>query len=312
MNLKVLVLGAGAVGGYFGGRLLEKGADVTFLVRENRQKQLAEHGLMIRSVHGDVHLQPRTILSGESSPSYDIIFLSTKAYHLDGAIESLKPYVREQTLIIPLLNGYAHIERLQQTFGREKVLGGLCFIESTLNDKGEVVQTSPAHELVYGEWSGSRTLRIQALEELFQGAKADFTLSENIIRDVWHKYLFITTMSGMTTLINAPVGPIREAEYGQQLIRQLFEEVAAVMRAEGAPLADDIVDQQMHTFNKMTYGMKSSMLRDMEKGSAIEADHLQGYLLQLAEKHQLDVPLLQVVYHKLKVYELELKTQSTN
>lgn len=307
--MKALVLGAGAVGGYFGGRLVENGADVTFLVREKRRQQLAERGLHIHSVHGDYHFQPKLIIAGEGKEAYDVIFFSTKSYHFADAVESIRDYVGEQTVVIPLLNGIQHVERLQQTFGIERVLGGLCFIETTLNDQGDVVQTSPIHDLVYGEWAGGRSARVDALEQFFAGANARFRLSEKIQREMWQKYLFITVFSGMTTLMNAPVGPIRETEYGLALTRQLVEEVAQVMRAIGAPVADDIVEKQMEIFAKQSYPMKSSMLRDMEKGVQVEGDHLQGYLLKRAEEQNLATPLLQIVYNNLKVYEIKRATQ---
>jgi 2-dehydropantoate 2-reductase len=303
--MKVLVVGAGAVGGYFGGRLAEKGADVTFLVRENRRKQLLDRGLRIHSVHGDIELQPKLIAIGEQTHPFDVVLLSTKAYHFADAVDSVSAYVGEQTVILPLLNGIAHVELLQQKFGVNRVLGGLCFIETTLNEYGDVVQTSQMHEALYGEWLGGRSRRVEELERLFAGAKASFALSENIQRDMWHKYMFITVLSGMTTLMNAPVGPIREAENGLELARQLAEEVASVMRAAGAPIAEEIVDKQMDVFLKQGYNMKSSMLRDMEKGMPVEADHLQGYLLSLAERHGLDAPLLRIVYNNLKVYEIK-------
>ncbi|NGQ95192.1 2-dehydropantoate 2-reductase [Brevibacillus sp. SYP-B805] len=307
--MKVLVLGAGAVGGYFGGRLAERGVDVTFLVRERRRQQLAERGLVVHSVNGDFRIQPQVIVAGEGVQPYDVILLSTKAYHLADAISPIANYVGEQTVIIPLLNGISHIGLLQETFGAERVLGGLCFIETTLNEAGDVVQTSQVHDLVYGEWAGGRTPRVEALEKLFAGAAAGFRLSENIQQEMWHKYLFITTLSGMTTLMNAAVGPIREAACGPELTRQLADEVAQVMRAAGAPIADDIVDKQMQLFAKQGYGMKSSMLRDMEKGLPVEGEHLQGYLLKLADAHGVDTPLLRIVYTNLKVYEIKRTEQ---
>ncbi|MGI6187795.1 MAG: 2-dehydropantoate 2-reductase [Brevibacillus sp.] len=302
--MNVLVLGAGAVGGYFGARLAEKGENVTFLVRKRRQEQLLKRGLRVHSVHGDIHLdQPQLIVAGEAAGPFDVVILSNKAYHLDDSLESIAPYVGEQTVVIPLLNGIAHMEQLWARFGRERVLGGLCFIETTLNEDGDVVQTSPTHEAVFGEWEGGRSERVDAIERAFVGTAATIRASANIQRDMWHKYLFITTLSGMTTLMNAAVGPIRDAVYGMELTRQLAEEAAAVMRALHAPIDEDIVEKQMKTFQNLGYGMKSSMLRDMEKGLPVEADHLQGYLLRRAEELGVAAPLLKVVYNNLKVYE---------
>jgi 2-dehydropantoate 2-reductase len=304
--MKILVLGAGAVGGYFGARLWEKGADVTFLVREKRRRQLQERGLIVNSIHGDIRVeQPKLITAGEQSGPYDVILLSNKAYHLADSIASIAEYVGSETMVLPLMNGIAHVEQLQERFGAQRVLGGLCFIETTLNEHGDVIQTSPTHEAVYGEWNGGHSARIDELERVFSGSKAPLRASENIQRDMWHKYLFITTLSGMTTLMNAAVGPIRDARFGVELTRQLAEEIALVMRALKAPIDEDIVDKQMKVFMNLGYAMKSSMLRDMEKGLQVEADHLQGWLLTRAEGLGVSAPLLKVVYNNLKVYEIK-------
>lgn len=301
--MRILVVGAGAVGGYFGGRLLEKGVDVTFLVRERRKKRLQEQGLVIRSVHGDAVLSPKLIVTGEQDEPFDVVIFSNKAYHLPEAIRDAKPYVGETTLILPLLNGMAHMDLLWEEFGKDNVLGGLCFIETTLNEHGEIVQTSASHDVRFGEWSGERTERVLALEQLFSGCNARFRLSEHIATDMWNKYLFIATMSGVTTLFRAPIGPIRSGEYGQEVVGGLLREIAAVMQAHGAPLTEEMIDRQLDQLNKIEAAMKSSMQRDMEKGQPIEADHLQGYLLSLAKQYEIETPLLKVVYHNLKIYE---------
>ena len=301
--MRILVLGAGGVGGYFGGRLVEKGEDVTFLVRSRRKQQLEKNGLVIRSIKGDFSFIPQLIIKTESVDPFDLILFSTKTYHLEEAINDLKPFVGEKTIIIPLLNGIAHLSALQRVFGEDKVIGGLCFIETTLNDEGNVVQTSSTDRLVFGEIKHLHTERIQGIADTLKGTKASFVLSNHIVQDMWHKYLFITVMSGVTTLMRAPIGPIRESDGGRDLIRNLFEEAAQIMKASGAPIQDNIVDEHMKTIEKISYDMKSSMQRDMEKGSSIEVEYLQGYLLELAKQFHIDAPLLKIVYQNLKIYE---------
>ncbi|WP_060788497.1 ketopantoate reductase family protein [Geobacillus zalihae] len=301
--MRILFVGAGAVGGYFGGRLLEKGVDVTFLVRERRKQELEKYGLVIHSIHGDAVLAPRLLVAGESAEPFDLVVFSNKAYHLDGAIADAKPYVGEATMILPLLNGMAHMEALWKAFGRENVLGGLCFIETTLNERGEIIQTSPAHEMRFGEWPAGRTERVKALESLFAGANARFRLSEQIAADMWNKYLFIATMSGVTTLFRAPIGPIRSGEYGSVIISRLLGEIKMIMQAHGAPLTEEMAERQRVQLEQIAPTMKSSMQRDMEKGLPIEADHLQGYLLELAKQYDIHAPMLETVYHNLKIYE---------
>ena len=301
--MRILIVGAGGIGGYFGGRLLEKGEDVTFLVREKRKQELVVNGLMVESVHGDMKLQPNVLLSGESADPFDVILLSTKSYHLQGAIEDIQPYVLENTMILPLLNGIAHIDTLIKEFGTEKVLGGLCFIETTLDEHGNVVQTSPVHDLVYGERSGETTDRILELQSAFNGTKTNFRLSETIEQEMWHKYLFITTLSGVTSLFRSPVGPIQDQKYAISTIKSLLQEVTSVMRSVDAPLADKIEDVQLNKILQLGANMKSSLQRDMEKGLQTEVEHFFGYLLQIANKENLSTPVMDAIYANLKIYE---------
>ncbi|MBS4207313.1 2-dehydropantoate 2-reductase [Bacillus sp. FJAT-50079] len=301
--MRILVVGAGGVGGYFGGRLVEKGEDVTFLVRSKRKQQLEKNQLVINSVKGNFSFQPKLITKADQSETFDIVLFSTKAYHLEEAIADLKPFIGEKTVIIPLLNGVAHLALLKETFSDQSVIGGLCFIETTLNENGEIIQTSDADRLVFGELGDPNSERIQRIADAFSGTKADFTLSNHIEQDIWYKYSFITVLSGVTTLMRAPIGPIRTSDGGQAFVRQLFNEVVETMRAFGAPIQDGIVEKQMKAMNQLSYQMKSSMQRDMEKGSQIEGDFLQGYLLKLAKEYNIETPLLKVVYQNLKVYE---------
>lgn len=301
--MEILVVGAGAVGGYFGGRLLEKGENVTFLVREKREQQLQEKGLVIRSVHGDVTLHPNTLLSGANPHPYDVIILSTKAYHLETVIEDIRPYVGANTMILPLLNGISHIDSLLNNFKDENVIGGLCFVESTMDESGAILQSSPIHDVVFGERGGELTDRIKQLQKVFEGTKANFTLSKTIDQEMWHKYLFITTLSGVTSLFRAPIGPIREQAYGMATIKNTLREATSIMKSAGAPLADTIEEILLEKLQSMGYDMKSSLQRDMEKQLSIEADHLYGYILNIAAQEQLETPTLQTIYANLQVYE---------
>lgn len=301
--MKFLIVGAGAVGGYFGGRLLEGGADVTFLVRENRQKKLQETGLIVKSNYGNITLPVKTIVTGETVEPYDVIILSTKAYHLKEAMNDIGPYVGEETMILPLLNGMAHYEALDRQFGKDRVIGGLCYIESTLDSEGAIIQNGSMHEIVFGERSGHSSERIRQLATIFNKAKMDSQLSNEINQELWHKYLFIATMSGITTMMRAPIGPIRSTETGMATISRLTKEIIEIMRSGGATLAKDIEDIQLNKVQNLARTMKSSMQRDMERGLPVEVDHLHGYLLEIAKKENLEVPVLQSVYANLKIYE---------
>lgn len=301
--MRILVVGAGATGGYFGARLAEIGRDVTFLVREKRKKQLGETQLKVTSVKGDVTIVPKMVVRNEHSP-FDVILITSKAYSLDDVISDIKPFTHSETLLVPFLNGYAHYEKLFEAFSQERVLGGLCFIETTLNHQGHIVHTSPAHRFVFGEWNGEHTKRIELLENEFAGMNADVVSSNQIMKEIWQKYLFIAVMSGITTLFNQPIGPILKLESGRNTTRQIIREVVTIMNATWAPMSENIETETFSQLQSIHEQMKSSMLRDMEKESKIEDDHLHGYLIKKAAEHGLQVPVLETIYTNLQLYSM--------
>lgn len=271
--MKILVVGAGAVGGYFGGRLAEQGEQVTFLVRRKRYEQLQKTGLQIKSPHGDVTISPRLVTREmQTNDVFDVILLSTKAYHLDQVMEDLGPFVSEHTYILPLLNGMKHIERLIEIFGEERVLGGLCFIESTLDAEGRILQTSPSHRLLFGSRTGRPTARLEEIATRFAKAKAPMRYSSQIMDEMWQKYLFISTFAGVTTLFRSAIGPIRQEPLGRQMITDVMKEAKQAMEGQGAVFNDDVEVVLMKQMHAMEDTMKSSMLRDMEKGQSVEVE----------------------------------------
>ncbi|MFC4076371.1 ketopantoate reductase family protein [Salinithrix halophila] len=300
--MRILILGAGAVGGYFGGRLLEKGEDVTFLVRPRRKQQLEESGLVIRSVHGDYKASVKAITSGEDAGTFDAVVLGVKAYHLERSLADLRSYVGEKTLILPLLNGVTHLDRLQEVFKPEQVVGGLCFIETTLNEKGEIEQYSHRHDVYMGELDGSDSERINRLFQVFDGARMTVKKSKCILADMWQKYTFISTFSGITSLMNSSIGPVMAAPGGRETVRRLLDEIVEVARSKEPALDVELAERVFTTLESLEPTMKSSMLRDIEKGGAVEADHLHGSLIHMAPAGT-DLPLLKAVYAYLKTYE---------
>lgn len=300
--MRVLVVGAGAIGGYYGGRLVEKGADITFLVRKKRHEQLLENGLVIHSVKGDVHFPVKTIIAGDQADPFDLVIITTKAYHLGELLPDLDPYISSSTTILPLLNGIAHFTILQERYGQDRVVGGLCFIESTLNANGEIEHYSPYHRLVYGEFDGSHSERIQTIEQLFAEANFSGELSLEIRKEIWKKYIFISTMAGMTSMMRSSMGPILGSPYGKETYEDLLAEICTIARHQEPTLDEHIWQQTMDRVLQMAPTMKSSMLRDMEKGLPIETEHFHGTLLNLAPS-SLATPLLKSVYSNLSIYQ---------
>ncbi|MEN7531514.1 2-dehydropantoate 2-reductase [Cupriavidus sp. DL-D2] len=300
--MRILVVGAGAIGGYFGARLLQAGRDVTFLVRARRAAQLAEHGLRVKSPHGDVHIpDPPRVLSEQIAQPYDVILLSCKAYDLGSAMDGIAPAVGPETVIVPMLNGMAHLDQLDARFGAARVMGGRCMISSTLDDDGTIVQLSPMHILSFGERPSGTSNRAQALAELFGNAGFDLQHSQSMLQDMWEKWFFLATLASSTSLMRAAIGDILAAPRGRETIAALLEECAAIAAANGHPIREPAL-QQART-NLFTEGSKmtASMLRDIERGAAIESDQIVGDLL--ARRQQTAAPTLQLALTSLKAYE---------
>ncbi|USK31278.1 ketopantoate reductase family protein (plasmid) [Bacillus sp. CMF21] len=304
--MKVLVVGAGAVGGYFGTRLVESGVDVTFLVRKNKQLLIKENGVKVQSIHGNVNILPKTITVSYPPEDYDVILVSTKSYHIDSAVEDFKRFVGKNTVIIPLLNGISHLDILSNAFPNNNVMGGLCFIESTTNEENVIVQTSPSHDLVFGELSGETSDRVKYIKKVFSNTKASIRTSDSIISEMWAKYFFIACFSGITTLFRSSIGFIREDKDDLGIINKLINEIGLIMKAHEVPLPNNIKENQLMKIMVIPGTMKSSMLRDMERRTQIEGEHIHGYLLNLANKYHLDTPLLKIIYFNLQAYESQL------
>lgn len=302
--MRILIVGAGAVGGYFGGRLAAAGRDVTFLVRPHRAQALQSKGLVIRSPRGDLVLnEVRTVLTNAIAQPFDLVLLSCKAYSLDEAIASLAPAVGHSTAIVPLLNGMRHIDVLKQRFGNDKVLGGLCMIAATLNPEGEIVHLNDTHGLAFGELEGGLSPRMQAIAEALGGAGFDASTSIQIMQRMWEKWVFLATLAGSTCLMRAAIGDILGTPDGRRVIEGLLADCRAVAQCNGFAMSPDFdarAGQMLLTPSPLT----ASMLRDVENRSRTEADHILGDLIARGAPQQGGpLSLLQVAYSHLKAYE---------
>ena len=303
------MLGAGAIGGYFGGRLLEAGRDVTFLVRPHRAANLAERGLRIRSRFGDVDIpSPPTITAEKLHQLFDVILLSAKAYDLEDAIASFAPAVGERTAILPVLNGIRHIDVLRKRFGDEAVLGGQCLISTVVDDSGAIVHLNDTHEISFGELDGSRSQRVEDILSTFSPAKFDARISEHILQEMWEKCVFIATAGGITCLMRAAVGDIVEAG-GAEYVDILLTECSAVATREGYPPRAASIERGRAMLTTRGSTLTASMLRDIERSARIEAEHIHGDLIRGAGKYGIPTPFLRIVYTHLKAYEARRKRE---
>ncbi len=306
--MRILVVGAGALGGYFGGRLKEAGCDVTFLVRPRRAEQLAKTGLLVRSPKGDITIAaPPTILAENLRGPFDVILLSCKAYDLQGAMESFAPAVGSNTAILPLLNGMKHMDLLDARFGANAVLGGQCIISATLDADGRVLHLNDLHFASFGEQNGAKTPRVTAIAEAFSGAKFDSQLSTTILQEMWEKWATIAAVAGITCVLRGAVGDIIAAEAGEFPIN-LYAECCAIAAANGFVPSDGVRKRSIGMLTAPGSTFAASMLRDIERGAPIEADQILGDLLARggAGKSSAstgDYPLLRIAYAHLRTYE---------
>ncbi len=302
--MRILVVGAGAIGGYFGGRLLEAGRDVTFLVRPRRGAELASAGLVIKSPNGDVTLKnPPAVQADKLTEKFDVVLLSCKAFDLEDAIKSFAPAVGQETAIVPMLNGMRHLDILDAKFGPERVLGGLCAIVVTLNDKREVIQLQPTQSLAFGERDGKLSERVRTIAEVFASGKLGSVASEHIIQDMWEKWVFLASVAGSTCLMRGPIGSILAAPGGKDFLLGILDECGAVASAEGHPPRAPSLERTRGMLTAVGSQTTASMFRDIRAGAAVEADHVIGDLLARGDAAKVPVPKLRTAYTHLKVYE---------
>jgi 2-dehydropantoate 2-reductase len=302
--MRILVVGAGAIGGYFGGRLLQAGADVTFLVRAKRAAELADAGLVIKSPLGDVTLKnPSAVQADKLAEKFDVVLLSCKAFDLEDAIKSFAPAVGSNTAIIPLLNGMKHLDVLDAKFGRARVLGGLCAIAVTLNEKREVVHLQPLQSLTFGERDGKMTDRVRAIADIMAKGNFGSKTSDDIIQEMWEKWVFLASLAACTCLMRTSVGNILAAPGGRDFVLGVLDECSAVAAAEGHAPSAPYLERIRGMLTAEGSPMTASMFRDIKAGAPVEADHVIGDLIARGDAAKVPVPKLRTAYTHLKAYE---------
>ena len=306
-NLKILVLGAGAVGGYFGGRLVEAGGEVTFLVREARRNALRERGLRIESQFGNANLDVRAILASEVKPEYDAVVLTCKAYDLDEAIKTITPALAPSGFVLPLLNGVAHIDILNIAFGQSRVLGGSARIQATLTEEGVVRQLNDWRTVTFGEQTGAVSRRVEVLKEIFALARGvEVHAVADIMQRMWEKLVHLSTAASMTCLMRANVGEIVRTPDGERLFLGLLETASEIGAANGHRPSREFMETYRKTFSQRDLLYATSMLRDMERRGRTEVNHIIGFMLQKAQAAGLDERTLLLAYTHVKAYEQRL------
>lgn len=288
------------MGGYFGGRLAEAGADITFLVRSRRAEQLRRNGLIVASPMGDIHRPVTAITRDELDSTYDLILLSCKAYDLGSAIESIRPAVGPQSQILPVLNGLSHLDDLDAAFGPLRVMGGLASVTLTLTADGVVQHLRPFHLFIFGPRAPSQQDACEALLKFCSGF--DAKLSDTILLDMWEKLVLIAALAGTTCLMRSSLCDFLKLPGGEALMLAMIEEGCRVAAAEGHPPRPAPLSLTRSLLTDRESTMAASMLRDIEAGRQTEADHILGDLLRRGAEAGIDTPLLALAYLHVRAY----------
>ena len=301
--MKILILGAGAVGGYWGARLHQSGADVTFLLREKRAEKVRKDGLVVKSPKGDAVVPAKVVTKGSEGGPYDIVVLACKAYDLESAMDSIAPAVGKDTAIVPMLNGHAHFATLDQKFGAAKVAGGLARISGMLGPNGEILH-SGASGVSFGERDAKPArASLVELDAACKKAGIDGGLNGNINQDLWDKWIMLATIAGMCASMRGTIGDIMEAEDGAAIVAETLEESRKVAAAEGHAPSDKVVAGLNTMLTSKGSKAVASILGDMEKGGPAEGKQIVGDMLGRARKHGIAAPNLRFAYAHLQSYE---------
>jgi len=302
--MRILVVGAGAIGGYFGGRLSQAGCDVTFLVRPRRAEQIRKNGFAIRvAAERAEDLAVRAIVSEQIETPYDLVLVCCKAYDLESAMDGFAPAVGPETAILPLLNGLRHLDSLSARFGASRLLGGQCVISATLDERGHAVLLGPTATLTFGELNGVSSKRTEAIATTMQGAGFAAQVSNEVLLEMWEKWVLLATFAGMTCLMRGAVGDIVAAG-AAGLTEALLEECRHIAASEDQAIRPEVLQRIRTLLTQANSTIMASMLRDLERGARTEADHVLGDLLGRQSELAFNSPsLLRIAYLHLKTYE---------
>lgn len=305
--MRILILGAGGIGGYFGAHLIRAGADVTYLVRAKRKALIDANGLSIETPRGNFVVSAKTVTSEDVMPEYDLVMLTPKSYDLDDALQSLEKGLGD-AVVLPFLNGLDHLDTLDAKFGRHRVMGGVAHIAAALTPEGAIRQLTDMHSLTVGARHEAHAALAKAFIDLCHQTPFDGVLTDNIAQVLWDKWVFLATLAGMTTLCKGSVGDIVSTRYGTQTMQEMYQECCAVAAAFDHPVGHAAKEKALAMLTAEGSSFTASMLRDLLSGQRTEHEHILGAMAHRGEAHGLKMSLLRVAYTHLAVHALKLGT----
>ena len=298
--MKILILGAGAIGGFFGAHLMKSGANITFLVREKRKDELKKSGINIFSINGELKVNPKLLDKNLSGQHFDVIILTNKSYDLIESIREIKPYVNK-TVIIPLLNGMAHYEILDKEFGKEKIFGGTAYISTAMNNYGSIQQITSRASIKFGPRTQKNINIANEFYEICKETEFECDFSDHIELDLWRKYVLIGATAASTVLFQKPLGEICATTYGKSLIIEIHEECKKIVLSKGYDIGIEATNYNLKLITDKDSLLKASMLRDFESGKKTECEHILGYLIELAKRNNVQCNLIKAAHTRIQV-----------
>lgn len=308
--MKIAIVGAGGVGGYFGGKLAAAGYDVTFIARGAHLKAIRERGLLVKSVHGDFLVNPAKATDSFSEVGVvDVVFICLKAWQVKPIANELKPLLGSSTVVIPLQNGIMATDELREELGAQHVVRGLCRIFSKKEDEGVISHFGIEPTVIFGEDSNVSTDRVLRIKEAFDRAGVKAVIPKDIEAEAWKKFLFICS-SGLLAVARSPYGAVREIPHTRRMLQELFEEIYRVARAKGVNLRPDIVASTMSMVDAFDYDTTSSLTRDVMEGRPSEIDYQNGTVVRIGEMLGIPTPVNSFVYGCIQPMERRARGSS--
>jgi len=298
--MKILIVGAGGIGGFFGAKLMQAGADITYLLRKQRQQLILDQGLTIETPKGNFTIHPKTVLADQLEPVYDLIILACKAFDLADSLKSIAK-ASSKGILLPFLNGYTHLQTLDRQFGKERVMGGVAHIAATISETGSVKQLTELGSLTIGPRTPEQVALCQELFALCQKTDFDSFYKEDIEQALWDKWVFLATLAGMTTICRGSIGEIAATPDGKELSKRMFAECCAIAASQKHPIAQKTQLASEEILTKEGSPFTASMLRDLLAGKKNEHQHILGDLIGFASNGAIDCPLLKIAYTHMAV-----------
>ena len=302
--MKILIVGAGGIGGYFGAKLINAGADITFLLREKRHQLIQAQGLTIETPKGSFTVQPKSVTASQLEPIYDLIILAPKAFDLEDSLRSLDKAIN-QGVLLPFLNGLSHVETLDKLFGKARIMGGVAHIAAMITDTGAVKQLTDLNMLTVGPRATEHEALAKEFIALCKQADFNSAYSENIEQVLWDKWVFLATLAGMTTLCRGSVGEIVSTPYGKELTLVMYEECCSIAKAAGHVIGEIPRSKAIEMLTKVGSPFTASMLRDLISGQKTEHEHILGQLIKKGEENHIGCQLLKMAYTQIAVKQMK-------